>query len=271
MASFDFIEASTKGYDFVWRERSYLARVAVPVLFVKVACLLAVVVFGAQEQYLRQGLILIPGHIVEAIFVIGLIRYVLYIEPIFIWGKLVPMPESDTKPVPYHGFMSKKKCMQGGLAMYLLIKIIAIGIAGGMLDYAQSIQDIPPAHAEPVSQGVALIIMLGVLASIVWVFRLFWLYIPVAMGYSFVGFLKRIAGVKNSVCMVATWFVCFLPLMVFLVAVIQFFTGILVDGSAMHIIATSVFEGIAEIIMLSVQVVAMTYGISSIFSNSAPK
>ena len=88
MASFDFVDVAAKAYEFMWKERSYIARVAVPVILVKLVCVITVYIFGYQEKFLLSGIIMIPGFVLEAILAIGLIRYVLYREPIFIAGSV---------------------------------------------------------------------------------------------------------------------------------------------------------------------------------------
>lgn len=265
MASFDFVDASAKGYSFVWQERGYLARVAIPVLFVKVVCLLGVFVLGLHEQYVRQGLVLMPGHIIEAVFVVGLIRYALYGEAMFIWGKRVPVPPSDIKHVPYQGWMSRKQCVQGGIVMYILLKVVSIGFSAAVLDnLTGQAMPSPPVDGQSIPPLFGAIILFAVFAAFIWVFRIFWLYIPIVMGVSVRGFLKRISGIQSSVFMIATWFMCFLPLIVILALGIQMFSGLFAQGSAVHILVRSILEGAAEIGIISVQVVAMTYGFREI-------
>ena len=271
MASFDFIDAAAKGYEITWRDRAYLARVAVPVLFVKVACFLAIFVLGAQEHFLRQGLISMPGFVVEAIFVAGLIRYVLYREPIFIWGRAVPMPETDDKPYPYHGAMSRNRCIQAGIATYLLLKVILGGFSAVVLDNYSPLTptDGAPTEGEAeVSLLYSLIdsfVMFGAIVLFVWSFRLLWIYIPISMGVSFSDYLKKMTGMKSSLYMMATWFICFLPLIILFVSVIQLFTGLMLEGSFTFIFVKAILEGLAEIILICVPVIAMTHGVAQIF------
>lgn len=268
MASFDFIEASAKGYSFTWQERGYLARVALPVLFVKTVCLLGVFVLGLQEQYVRQGLVLMPGHIVEAVFVVGLIRYALYREAMFIWGKSVPVPPTDEKYAPYQGWLNRKQCVQGGIVMYVLLKVIIIGISAGILDNLVVPGGAMPMPAdEPVLPPLlGAVVLFSLLIAFTWVFRLVWLYIPIVMGIPLREFLKRISGLQSSVYMIATWLICFLPLIVVLVVGIQIFSGLLTNGSAAYILVRSMLEGAAELVIISVQVVAMTYGFTAMLS-----
>ena len=271
MASFDFVEASAKGYAFIWHQRSYLSRVALPVFFVKVGCLLTVFVLGAEEQHLRQGLIAMPGFFAEALFVIGLIRYFLYNEPIFIWGKIIPPPKTDPPPTPYRGFMPRKSCIQGGIALYLLIRVIEAGILGWKLDHMALSANTPAETATLIenqlaSSLTATIILFATLFIFTWAFRLFWLFIPITMGHSLSNFLKKIAGLRISINMIATWFTCSLPLTIAFAFYLEVFSGIVPKESAISILSNAILQTIVEIAVISIQVIAMTYGLRQALS-----
>lgn len=272
MASFDFIDVSARGYAFIWEERGYLARVAIPVLFVKIVCLLAVFVLDWQGQYARQGLVLMPGYILEAVFVIGLIRYALYREAIFIWGKVVPVPPTDQKYAPYQGQLSRKQCVQGGIVMYVLLKIIASGLLAAVQDNVPVPYEPPLTEAQEMPSVFDAMIILAFLSAVVWGFRLLFLYIPIVMGVLPGRFLQRISGMKSSAFMIATWLVCFLPLIVFFGIVLQLFSGVFVAGSAVDVLISSIFVGAVELIIISVQVIAMTYGfVAMLFGDKSGK
>ncbi len=266
MASFDFINAASKGYEFIWKERSYLLSVAAPVLFVKISCLLAVFALNAQDKYLLQGLIYLPAFVVEAIFIIGLIRYFLYREPIFIWGKLVPPPSSDIKPKSYGGYMTRNQCVQGGIALYLLLRVIETALLGVSMDFTQNSPpvDIIEDDVANLSPVMASLIMFSILIAFTWIFRFLWLFIPTASGYPISYYLKEIPGIRISAGMVATWIICSLPLMTVFSALLQA-TGS-GNGDLLSIISSSIIRAIAELIIVSVQITAMTYGIHKILS-----
>lgn len=275
MASFDFIDAAVRGYDFVWQERKYLARAALPVIFVKVACLLAVFVLGLQENFARQGLVLMPGYVMEALFVVGLLRYALYREEIFIWGKPVPIPPSKEEYVSYKGPMSRKQCVQGGFVMYMLLTVVLLGFSAFLYDFARmNMQDMPvdsaplplPEAGDSSFSIINTAVLLIILVSSLWAFRIFWMYIPIIMGHSVQGFLKKISGIQSSVLMIATSLICFLPLVVVYMIVMQMFSGVFMDGSAGYILIRAVLEGSTGLVIISVQAVAMTYAFVEVLS-----
>ena len=265
MASFDFVDAAAKSYEFVWRERSYLSRVAVPVLFVKFACVLMIFVSGLQDQHLLGGLVAMPGHIVEAIFMIGVIRYVLYRESIFVWGRTIPAPENGQKPLLHYGPASRGQCLQAGFAMYLLIKVIQLAMAGALLDFTQEIDSATQSPPPPPHIGHA-VFFLSLLWVMVWTFRLLWLYIPVSMGYPFSKFLKKVQGFNISLSMLATWFISYMPMIILLAGFVNMINLFVTEGSAADILAHGVVEVIGEFVLIMMPMIAMTYGIVEVLS-----
>tara|TARA_R110001592_G_scaffold3525_6_gene19820 strand:- start:15291 stop:16118 length:828 start_codon:yes stop_codon:yes gene_type:complete len=271
MASFDFVDAAAKSYELLWRERSYLVRVAAPVVFVKMACMLAIHVLYIEDQFLLSGLIKLPGFILEAILAVGLIRYVLYKEPIFIAGRSITAPETRTPSARYAGPMSPTQCVQAGFAMYLLIILCQTAFAGWFNDYAAMLQaqDMKPVPIEPTIWHA--MIGLSLLWVGVWMFRLGWLYIPVAMGYSFTAFLRRIKGLSVSFYIFATWFICTLPILILYAGVVNILGLAIPEGVGIDIVLNTAVAAAAEITMVALQVVAMTYGITEILSSDDQK
>ncbi len=265
MASFDFINSASRGYEFIWLERKYLLQVAFPVFFIKLICLLVVFALGAQDRYLLQGLISMPSYVVEAIFIIGLIRYFLYREPIFIWGKLVPPPKSDIEPKAYSGYMTKKQCIQGGIILYILMRVIEMALLGVSMDMTQSRPPMELSEEDMVKISPVMfsLVTFTILIIFAWIFRFFWLFIPIAAGYPISYYLKKVPGIRISAGMIATWVICSLPLMTVFSALLQ---NIPSDGDALSIIANSIIKAAAEIIIISVQVTAITYGLHKILS-----
>lgn len=271
MASFDFIEAAVRGYEFVWRHKGYLARVAFPVVFVKIACVLAVVTLGLQDMYLRQGIVLLPGYVVEALFMVGLIRYALYGESIFIWGRSVPSENPPTSIIPSVGSMSRVQCVQAGVAVYLLSVVVLLAATGVIMDYAQTVDPSMVKSSETPPTFAGGFVILAILSASVWMFRLFWLYIPVAMGASLFGFVRRIRGMSSSFYMIGTWLMCFLPPMVVYAFGLQILAAIFPQGTEGFVIGRAIFQAIFDVTVVSLQVTAMTYGFTEILFGSDKK
>ncbi len=270
MGNFDFIEASVKGYEFVWTQRSYLMRVVVPVLFVKVACLLGVFVLHLQHDYLLQGLVMLPAYVVEALFCVGLIRYMLYGEPIFIWGKVVSVPESGVEAVPYSGYYSRLQCYQGGIAMFLLIKVMLVLCLALMSVPASEPVEIsgePPEYPAGVYVLNAFI-MFGFISALLWSVRLLWLYVPLVIGVPLKSFFKITKGMSFSFSVVLACLICALPLMTVFGVLFLISVEVLQESSANGIIVKYVIFAIADLVMIAIQTVAMVHGIRQIVSGT---
>lgn len=276
MASFDFIDVTIKGHEFVLKNIGYLFKVAIPILFVKVLCLLLVFVWGAETQLLRQGLILLPAFVLEALFIVGLIRYLMYREPIFIWGKLVMPPEKDdvelmtfdAEQSAYLDRGNRRTYMQAGIATYMLIQVTMLAFVGWASDIAGLFNKDPikPPMREALPVVLELIIFVGTLASIIWLFRLIWLYVPTTMGYRVSDFMNKIKGLKPSIYMILTWLMCVVPLMMISTMLISIFLSALPEGSAGYVVFRAFLRSIFEILIVSVQVSAMTYAVHAIFA-----
>jgi len=276
MASFDFIDVTIKGYEFVLKNVGYLLKVAIPVIFVKVLCQLLVFVWGFETQFLRQGLVLLPAFALEAVFIAGLIRYLMYREPIFVWGQLVSPPEQDEtelmkfepEQLAYLDRGNRRTYMQAGIATYLLIQVTMLAFIGWTSDIAGlfgSDPIKPPLH-EGLPFAIELIVFAGTLASIIWLFRLVWLYVPVTMGYRLNDFMRKIKGLKASFYMVMTWLLCFIPLLMISSIFMSLILSPLPDGGAAYIVLRAVMRSLIEVLVMSVQVSAMTYAVHIIFA-----
>lgn len=271
MARFDFIEAGAKGYEFVWNERKYLARVAFPVVFVKVACLLAIFVFGAQDLHLRQGLIMFPGYIVEALLVIGAIRYVLYGENIFIWGRAFPPPMPRKLLMTSVSSMNRVQCIQAGVAVYLLVRLFEAFVVGYVASYQDVLTQDAAVQPPPEPNMLSAFLALTILWLLLWAFRLYWLFIPVAMGWSMKNFLVRIKGFESSLYMMGTFFICALPTMLIFGVLLQSIQPLIKIGPELYIFTDAIVRSVYEVVLALIVSIAMTYGFVEILSGKQRK
>ncbi len=263
MASFDFIEASSKALEFVWDKRAYLARVAVPVVYVKVACILMVFVMNAQQAYLLTGILTMPGVVLEALFVIGVLRFYLYNESIFIWGKATPVPEGREDVTPYRGPLTRLQSIQAAIAIYLLIKVVLTAIVNASLDYASKISEMKEAApvAEPSDPSFAVFVIMALwITFLVWTFRFLWLFIPPTLGLSVRGVLKHIRGLESSVFMVAAWMTCVIPVGMVMMMSMGVGVSIFGEGTPATIVLNALLQAGFEVIILAVSAIAITYG-----------
>lgn len=194
MATFDFIESSSKGYKFFWDERRLIARLALIPALLKFSCLILIEVLGISENFLRQGLVLLPAYFAEGWILAYLVRLFLYHQGV-------------KKNIEVHN-----RTIAAGMGVYVLIQLTQAFIFGYIAANAPE-QPVPP---PPPSLEMFLVAMIF-LAVVIWAFRLLWLYIPVAMDYNLVDFMRKIRGYTSSVYIIGTWLICYLPPLMILI------------------------------------------------------
>lgn len=274
MASFDFLRAASKGYEFVWRNRIYLAKVGIPALFFQVFCLLMVFSLGLQENYLRQGLVMLPAMLVEAVFLMGLIRFYAYREPINIWGKPIDPPEIhhelDRRPMPYVGNLSSSQAIQVGVALYLLLKLGRFLYEYMVMEMVHGLEE-KKAAGEQIPMPVAsdFLISIALLIFAIWLFRIFWVYIPIVIGFSLKFYLRKIKGFLASLCLLAAYLICSVPLSMLLFGFSEILADALKQFPAVNILLQSVLQSIGYLVMISVQTIALTHGVLEMLENKS--
>ncbi len=224
---------------------------------------------GIQNRFLLNGLVNIPGYVMEAIFIIGLIRYILFKEPMFIWGKIVPPPDNDQKPLLYSDPKTRETAVKAGIGMYLLIRIILVAALGMLLDFSQMMEH-PPSEPPPPTLAGAIMGLVAIWV-IIWALRLVWIYIPVAMGYSFIRFLQIIKGFNSSLSIFAAWFLCYLPIVILLAGLFNLLNLITSDGSMLQIALQETLKIIGELAITMLPVITLTYGFFEILSGKKSK
>ncbi len=262
MATFDFVEAAAKGYKFLWDERRTIVRLGLPPALVKFVCLISITSFDLSQNFLRQGLVLLPSYFAEGWLLAHLIRLALYDERPF----LLQSPKDGKRDETLR--RERPRAILSCIAVYVLIKLIVSFLSGLVLTgEAQEIREgIIKEAPEPTLQTF-LIGMTG-LALTIWLFRLIWLYIPAAMGYPIAAFMRKIRGYITSVYMLGTWLICFLPVLLVLMVCSEILVyvapGTLEDPSAVFRFFMTGAQVFIELVIAIVSSVGMAYGIRSI-------
>ena len=263
MASLDFIENSSKGYAFIWHNRAYIFQNAIPVVFIKVLCILTIYVFGVAGNPLREGIFLLSSHALEAFFIIRLIRFYLYHEPIHIWGKIIPVPQNivmeTKKQAP---FLDRKIAIQAGVAIYLLTKI-GLGFLIGIM--AINVPNEYQAISEPSLEKALLSLVM--LTGILWSLRLLWLFVPAGMGFRPTDFLRKINGIVNSLYFIGVLIICSIPLLLLYSFGINILESLFGQASAINIILSSILQAFFVITTLCLQSVAICHGVYDLMAH----
>jgi hypothetical protein len=222
MASFDIIEASGKGYRFVWIERGYLMRLAFVPFFIKLICSTLAVVLGWDHHIIRQAIVMLPSYLADGWMVSHLVRLVFLGQR---WPfRPGPDPEMDRAMLE-----ERARSISRGVSVFVLAQYALAGVSFIFFVYFSPY--INNAN-EPPPPAVALLSVLGMLFS-VWAFRLMWLYIPAALSYPLRIFLREIRGFSTSIFMFGTWLICMLPPLFICSLLLSVFAAILhVGGEA---------------------------------------
>ena len=264
MASLDFIENSSKGYGFFWKNRAYIFQNAIPVIFVKVLFALISIVVGANLNPLREGIILFPAYVIEAFFLVNLARFYIYGEAIYIWGKPIPLSKQAEKrhklPLPS---ISRNFSLKAGVAVCLLIKLCVCLTLGLM---ALEAPEEYKSMGEP-SLLKAMLFLL-IISGTIWSLRLLWVFIPVCLGFSISNFMRKISGIENSFYFIGVFFICSVSFWFIFILTLSLAAALFLQGSAVFIIISKVLECLLIISVLSIQTIAISAGTYDIMTNS---
>lgn len=246
MASFDFVESASKGYQFVWNDRRILARLAFWPLLIKLASFTLITYLDMQDQTLRQGLILIPSSFAEGWLVAMAIRMAALGEP---WSG--PATGDARRDAGAHA--ARKRAVTGAMLIYVLTKLILAFFSGLLMDSGviANSADFGGPMISAFFAGVLL--MLG----IIWAFRFTWLYVPAALGFSVRDFLRKIKPFMVSVYMMGLWFLCLVPMALALIMMAQFLATIFpVQGDTVSPLYLYGLAGVQAVLELAVALIA---------------
>ncbi len=208
MATFDFIDSAAKGYKFLWDEKRAIVRLGFPVVLIKlVSFVLMTSSPEMQHNFLRHGLILLPTFFAEGWLLAHFIRRALYNEAL-------PFQSRTAKKTSTTASSGRWRMIRAGTAVYVLIWLVLSFLGGLAKNHAPyEVEEIPEPSLETYLAVTVVFILL------MWLFRLFWLYIPVTMGYSIPAFMHKARGYITSVYMAGTWVICYTPLFLVLMLV----------------------------------------------------
>lgn len=255
MAKFDFVEAAAAGYRFVWAERRNIAPFATIPLLVKIGCYAAVAFWGLEDNYLRQGLLLLPGYFMEGFVVAIVIRMALFGEN---YNRLFEMAQ-DKAVVPDHISRSILACV----AIYLLTKLVSSFFAGIVM------------NAMPELKGISTVTSLMILVFAFWAFRFFWLYVPAAMDISIPNFIHKIRGFMTSFYLAGFWMVCCVPFLILLLGFVKIMAIVFPEGGGVvsivaNIIGMAVAHSFVELLIALISAVGMGYAVRSMMNGPKP-
>ena len=198
MASFDIIDAVGNGYSRVWAERRYLLKLAAVPVFLKFIALASIFAWNLHEHQLRLTFAMLPSYFAEGWMLAHMARL------IFLDNRWPFQPSGDIrKDEPL--LMERARGIMAGTIVYVIIQMALSGLFFGVQNL-----DLSSLDPERVDVKIAALLALPVL---IWSFRYMWLNIPLAINYDLREFLRELGGFMISFCMMATWMVCFIPVL----------------------------------------------------------
>ncbi len=258
MAKFDFVDAAVAGYAFSWKNRREIIWLAALPLLVKLGSYAAIVLLGLENNLLRQGLVLLPAHLVEGFLVIQVIRMAMFGErPV---GGFSPPSRPDE---------ARRRAIMGGTVVYLLTKLVSSLLAGWAM-IAENVEDSP---TMPEPNGSVFVTAVMILVFLIWAYRFFWLYVPVAMDIPVGEFLLRIKPFMSSVYMLGLSILCFVPIATMLIVLAKILAILFAvkEGSQSlpYIVFLAGAQAAAELAIVVISSVGMAYAFKSLLKGGS--
>lgn len=201
MASFDIIDSASAGYALVWKERSYLIKLASVPFLIKLVCFTAVLMLGWEGNFTRQALIMLPSFFADGWLLAHLVRLVFFEQR---W----PFRPSGNAERDMGILRERALGIMRGTLTFAVIKYLMAGLTA--LIYAVNEAGMGNG-ADGVSPG-EFAVALSFLVFGIWAFRLVWLHIPAAVNYPLGRFLRGLGGYSASWHLIGIWLFCFIPL-----------------------------------------------------------
>ncbi|MAF98150.1 MAG: hypothetical protein CMH26_05900 [Micavibrio sp.] len=271
MGKFDFIECSVKAYQYIWTQRHAMILPTIMVLFSKFTCFSIILSFGLDEDFLKQGLILLPSFFVEGWIIAQVLAMVLNYEADKAYHRQAPSLRPENIAV------------KGAMVLYVLIKLLSVAILSAPFHMIadKSAETLPT--PDIAQEELSLMSELGVyttsfmiLCFACWAFRFLWLYVPLAMGYSVRDFIKRTNSLTSASYILALWMMFMIPIGLAMVLCMQLIFDAFSASSEQELsmlgkFVMAFFQGSFDYLMALASSVGMAYAIASIYNKEDKK
>lgn len=201
MPPFDIIETVGKAYIRFWQERHYLLKLAFLPFLTKALFFGIVLLFGLNENILRQTLIMLPAFFFEGWMMAHIARLIFMEErwPVKLSGHL----EKEMVFLERRG-----RALFASILIFVLIKMVQSAIAAPVIFFEGQIEDISQQSQPSV---MAFFVVCLILLFLIWMFKFAFLYIPVAGNVRIIDYVRRFSGVNSSLYFLGAWLVCSMP------------------------------------------------------------
>lgn len=231
MAVFDFTRATRQGYALAWKCRAQVARLALPALAAHMLCTLAVTLGG-----LGGGSIL------------G--QTVMFLPALFAQGWMAASAARLAVGAPMRGVQADRARL-AGMALFVLTVMADKGAFALLHPMLPAHGEAPPPPAA--APGLLdLLILMALLGAMLWAVRLFWLFIPAAMGVPLGRYIIGLGGLLGSACIVAVWIAGFAPFALLGLGLAQLGVGMAAAGvlkiAALAVTSMALARGLAALL-----------------------
>ena len=273
------MDATGYGYHRVWRERAYLLKMAIIPLLIKFACTIAVFAMGIEDNFLRQGLVMLPADFAEGWLLAQFLRTLLTDER---WPIVLDK-------MPDERMMSRLLTRARGIVSATLIYVL-VSMAGNIMLFGsfamlgdsafgplkdaenRDVAGDAVRQSENIDALGTVMFVPSVLALIglIWAFRLFWLHIPFSVLMPIGQYLKVVKGFMTSVRMMMLYFCCMSPVMFIAVVLSRSFYGAFGDGGEDMVarFLTILVSSFADLVVALIAVTAMAWSLRDFLPKS---
>ncbi len=262
MASVDIIEASGKAYLLVWRERAYLWKLAMVPILIKLVCEVTVLSLGLGGDFIKTGLISLPSYLAEGWMLSHFVRLIFLDHR---WP-FRPSGDMDSDMKKLH---ERARGVMGGMVVYALIKVLMIGFVAFSYDAMGGIEQME-SNSDKEPSAIMFLLSIVMLSGFIWLFRFFWLYIPVALNFSIREYTRRLGGYNASLWLVGTWLICFIPIFfVFSIVASIVFIDLSPTASAMSQFMFCVSRVLVDTLLMLVITAGISHALSGMIGKQA--
>lgn len=254
MASFDIINAAGNAYTLAWKERPYLLRLAAFPVIIKFVSMVVLMALGLEAvSPLRSSLVLLPAYFAEGWMLAHIVRLVILEQ---YW----PFRPSGDDEKDMAALSDRARGILSGMVVFVLIQMIITLMWTGGLAIPMEEEALAAPDLQTQLMSVAILVFM------LWVFRYLWIFIPLAVNYSALDFLKDVSHPKLSLYMVGVWLICAVPGMLVMVFVSM---PVLIGGDEMPAVARFIAAALHVVMQVSVNVLAtagIAYGLKDMYA-----
>ncbi len=261
MAQMDIIDATRRAYRTIWDERSYLLRLAMIPLGLKLICFTLAANYADSGTYMRSVLIMLPAILAEGWMLAHFIR-------LLGLNHRWPFRPTGDMNADFSVLHTRARGILSGTIVFALINMALGFLVATVGPYFSSFLPENPSDAAHVDiPGYALLMSVGMLAFMFWGFRLTWLYIPYALNMTPGPYLFVLRGLGTSVHLIGLWLLCFLPFYL----VLGVFTGVIgpalaaLLGKSVATLLALVMGVIADTLKTLLTTAGVTYALMQVF------